>query len=75
MQSIHDVTEEMSRLLGDVEYRLSQRRNLIELAARFAKPGASNAAARFIMTKLINSEDGTLPMEGDRQSPSYRRVA
>ena len=76
IRSIHDVTEEMSRLLGDAEYRLTQRRNLIELAAKFAKPGASNAAAKFIMTKLINSEDGTLPMDGERPlTPNYRRVA
>lgn len=76
LRAIHDVTEEMSRLLGDCEYRLNQRRGLIELASRFAKPGASNAAARFIMTKLINSEDGTLPMECEKPlTPNYRRVA
>ena len=78
LQSVADVTEEMSRLLGDTQYRLSQRRNLSELASRFAKPGASNAAANYILSKLMQSDDGTLPMD-DSQSHAeqleYRRVA
>ena len=76
LRSISDVTEEMSRLLGDANYRLSQRRNLLELSNQFAKPGASNAAATYILSKLRNSEDGTLPMDdGHSQESDYRRVA
>ena len=76
LRSIEDVTQEMSRLLGDPEYRMTQRRNLNALASQFAKPGASNAAARFIMSKLIKSDDGTLPMDGDNMAQAdYRRVA
>lgn len=76
LRSIVDVTEEMSKLLGDSQYRLSQRRNLSELANQYAKPGASCAAATYILSKLIKSEEGTLPMEGDDLNPAdYRRVA
>ena len=76
LRSIEDVTQEMSRLLGDSEYRMTQRRNLNALASQFAKPGASNAAARFIMAKLITSDEGTLPMDGDNMGQAdYRRVA
>ncbi|MEQ1831356.1 MAG: hypothetical protein ABL921_35750 [Pirellula sp.] len=76
MRSIEDVTKEMSRLLGDAEYRMTQRRNLNALANQFAKPGASNAAARFIMSKLIKSDDGTLPMDGDNMGQAdFRRAA
>jgi len=76
LRSIVDVTEEMSKLLGDNEYRVSQRRNLSELATQFAKPGASRAAATYIMSKLIKSDDGTLPIDGDNMGqPDYRRVA
>ena len=76
LQSIEDVTQEMSRLLGDSAYRMTQRRNLNALASQFAKPGASNAAARFIMSKLIQSDAGTLPMDGDDMAQAdYRRAA
>jgi lipid-A-disaccharide synthase len=76
LKSIEDVTAEMSRLLGDSDYRMSQRRNLNALAAQFAKPGASNTTARFIMSKLLQSDDGTLPLDGDNLSDAdYRRVA
>ncbi|HUP78650.1 MAG TPA: hypothetical protein VM260_08860, partial [Pirellula sp.] len=76
LKAIDDVTIEMSRLLGDSDYRLTQRRGLVDLASQYAKPGASNLAARFIMSKLIKSDDGTLPMDGDNMAhPSYRRVA
>jgi len=55
---------------------MTQRRNLNALASQFAKPGASNAAARFIMAKLITSDEGTLPMDGDNMGQAdYRRVA
>ena len=75
LRSIEDVTEEMSRLLGDSEYRLTQRRNLNALASQFAKPGASKAAALFIMSKLTKSEDGTLPIDSDQIRPSEIRRA
>ena len=76
LKAIDDVTVEMSRLLGDSDYRLTQRRGLVDLASQYAKPGASNLAARFIMSKLIKSDDGTLPMDGDNMAhPEYRRVA
>ena len=76
LKAIVDVTEEMSRLLGDSEYRMEQRRNLMALAAQFAKPGASNTAARFIMSRLLKSDDGTLPLDGDSMGDaSYRQVA
>ena len=76
LKAIEDVTVEMSRLLGDSEYRMEQRRNLNALAAQFAKPGASNTTARFIMSKLIKSDDGTLPMDGDNMGDTgYKRVA
>jgi lipid-A-disaccharide synthase len=64
-KSVEDVTVEMSKLISDVEYRLLQRKNLLKLAGRFAKPGASNLAARFIMTKLLSSEEGTLPLASE----------
>jgi len=76
LKAIDDVTVEMSRLLGDSDYRFTQRRGLVDLASQYAKPGASNLAARFIMSKLIKSDDGTLPMDGDNMAhPDYRRVA
>jgi hypothetical protein len=76
MQSIKDVTEEMSKLLGDSEYRLAQRRNLSDLSMQFAKPGASNTAAKFIISRLLKKDDGTLPMENDEpQIVPFRNVA
>ena len=75
LRSIEDVTEEMSRLLGDSEYRLTQRRNLNALASQFAKPGASKAAALFIMSKLTKSEDRTLPIDSAQIRPSEIRRA
>jgi lipid-A-disaccharide synthase len=64
-KSVEDITQEMTKMLGDAKYRTSQRRKLLALAAQFAKPGASNAAARFIMSKLMNSDEGTLPIDGE----------
>jgi len=77
LKSIQDVCEEMSKLIQNDEYRMTQRRNLHSLASQFAKPGASNTAAKYIMTKLTTKDDGTLPMEGDDglQHGSYRQVA
>ena len=64
-KSIEQVTIEMSKLISDGEYRANQRQKLQRLASQFAKPGASNQAARFIMTKLLTPDEGTLPMDED----------
>jgi lipid-A-disaccharide synthase len=69
--SIESVTLEMTRLLSDAEYRALQRRRLLELAQRFAKPGASNAAARLIMTKLMDGDDATLPIDDQACEATY----
>lgn len=62
-KSVEQVTVEMSKLIADGDYRSHQRRNLQTLANQFAKPGASNQAARFIMTKLLTPDEGTLPID------------
>lgn len=76
-KSIEGVTREMTQLLNDHEYRLGRRRALLELSSQYAKPGASNAAARFLMSHLMDKDDGTLPME--EESPfnaiSYPKAA
>lgn len=64
-KSIEQVTLEMSKLISDNEYRASRRQKLQRLASQFAKPGASNQAARFIMTKLLTPDEGTMPMDED----------
>ena len=71
LRSIEQATEEMSKLLSNSDYRTMRRRNLQALASQYAKPGASNAAARFIMTKLSNADKGTLPIDDNQ----YRRAA
>jgi lipid-A-disaccharide synthase len=65
-RSVDNVTQEMSRLLSDDEYRATRRRKLLALASQFAKPGASNTVAKLIMTKLIDPDEGTLPMDEER---------
>ncbi|MEQ1828954.1 MAG: lipid-A-disaccharide synthase [Pirellula sp.] len=77
IKSIEDVTLEMSKLITDSEYRVSQRRKLLGLASQFAKPGASNMAARLIMTKMIGSDEGTLPIDEETlgDSMSYPKAA
>ena len=62
-KSISDVTAEMSKLISDSQYRQSQRNRLQALAARFAKPGASQAAAEFILSKLQTNATSTTSME------------
>ena len=52
LKSIVDVTEEMSRLIGSPEYRTTLQRNLLQLASQFAQPGASDAAASYIVSEL-----------------------
>ena len=56
---------------------MMRRRNLQSLAQQFAKPGASNASARFIMSKLMKSDEGTLPIDVDVASGNaiYPRAA
>jgi len=65
-KSIEQVTIEMSRLISDGNYRSGQRHKLQALASQFAKPGASNQAARFIMTTLLTPDEGTLPIDQER---------
>ncbi len=64
-KAIEDVTAEMSHMLSDSDYRTAQRRKLQQLASQFAKPGASSAAARFILGKLSKLDEGTLPIDGE----------
>jgi len=64
LRAIEQVTSEMSKMLRDSEYRTQSRRKLLQLASQFAKPGASNLAARFIMSTLMKSDEGTLPIDG-----------
>ncbi len=66
--SVQSVVEHMSRLISDSEYRLAQRRKLLELANRFARPGASVATARFLLQQMESHCDGTLPMEEEPES-------
>jgi lipid A disaccharide synthetase len=77
LKSIEQATIEMSKLLTDPDYRMMRRRNLQSLALQFAKPGASNASARFIMSKLMKSDEGTLPMDSDvaGENAEYPRAA
>jgi len=76
-KSIEQVTIEMSKLISDGNYRSGQRHKLQALASQFAKPGASNQAARFIMTTLLTPEEGTLPIdqEGDSSVIKTNRAA
>ena len=77
LKSIEQATIEMSKLVSDPEYRMMRRRNLQSPAQQFAKPGASNASARFIMSKLMKSDEGTLPIDVDVASGNaiYPRAA
>lgn len=77
LRSIEQVTEEMSRLLSDADYRAQQRRKLNTLAAQFAKPGASKTAARYILSTLANKDEGTLPIDGHAEGnlSMIRKVA
>lgn len=49
LRSIEQVTATMSRLIADPAYRLEQRNKLRKLADQYAKPGASDTAAKFIL--------------------------
>ncbi len=52
MRAIEQLTASMAQLIGDDGFRLEQRRKLRMLANQYAKPGASDAAAQFIISKL-----------------------
>jgi lipid-A-disaccharide synthase len=54
-RAIQEITREVSRLIADGDYRLSKRNRLRELASKYAKPGASEKAGRFIIEKLRES--------------------
>jgi lipid-A-disaccharide synthase len=70
-QCVEGVCEEMGRMISDASYRAEHRRRLADLAKQFAKPGASSLAARFIITKLLAGDEGTLPIDGVEPSMPY----
>jgi lipid-A-disaccharide synthase len=51
-RSVEGVTLAMEQLLGDTAYRMQQRTKLQSLAGAYARPGASDRAARWISDRL-----------------------
>ncbi|MBM3965286.1 MAG: lipid-A-disaccharide synthase [Planctomycetes bacterium] len=68
-KSIEGATDEMSRLIHEPEYRSAKRDALRKLAAEVAKPGATDAAARWILSQL-NDSTGTVSLPGARLAPA-----
>lgn len=50
--SVQFVVNHMTKLIGDAEYRTAQSQRLLNLAEQFAKPGASEATATFLLDHL-----------------------
>lgn len=62
-KSIDQTAEIMGRLISDTSFRLGKRRKLLELANRYARPGASYESAKFLLQGLSRGDDGTLPID------------
>lgn len=76
-RSVEGITQAMSRLLGDAEYRQSQKQSLEELSQRYARPGASDMASRWLLSQF-SSEAAThaLPSQAASETqPVARRQA
>lgn len=75
-ESIAKLTKEMSHLIGDDSFRLSQRRKLLELASQYARTGASYVTAKELLKKQSSGNEGTLPIDEDfLQLPNQIRKA
>lgn len=53
-RALEGIVAQMSRLLGDAEYRNAQRQQLQQLATRYASPGASQMASRWILDRMAS---------------------